>query len=132
LLVPGPLTDEALFLLGVWRGENTTLVAPALLAFEVTSTLRRYVYLKRISPAHGEKAFEGFLRMNIRLSHQRGIFPLAWRLAKQLDRPRAYDTAYLALAQLRGCEFWTADERLYNTVSTELGWVKWLGNSSQI
>ena len=130
-LVPGPLTDRALSLLEMWRRENTTLVAPALLAFEVTSTLRRYVHLKRVSPAHGEKAFETFLRINIRLSHQRGIFPLAWRLAKQLDRPRAYDTAYLALAQLRGCEFWTADERLYNAVSSELEWVKWLGSSLQ-
>ena len=37
--------------------------------------------------------------------------------------------ANLALAQLRGCEFWTADERLYNAVSKELEWVKWVGNS---
>ena len=60
-LVPGPLTDRALSLLAMWRRENTTLVAPALLAFEVTSTLRRYVHLQRVSPAHGEKAFETFL-----------------------------------------------------------------------
>ena len=126
-LVPGPLSDEALSLLETWRRENTTLVAPALLAFEVTSALRRYVYLNKISPAHGDKAFESFLRINIRLSHQRGMFPLAWYLSKQLDLPRAYDTAYLALAQLRGCELWTADERLYNAVSKELDWVKWLG-----
>jgi predicted nucleic acid-binding protein len=130
-LVPGSLSDEALSLLETWRRENTALVAPALLAFEVTSTLRRYVYLERISPAHGEKAFENFMRIHVRLSHQRGIFPLAWRLAKQLDRPRAYDTAYLALAQLRGCEFWTADKRLYNAVSTELDWVKWVGDLSR-
>jgi predicted nucleic acid-binding protein len=129
-LVPDPLTDRALSLLETWQREDTVLVAPALLAFEVTSALRRLVYLKRISPNHGEKASESFLRMDIRLSHQRGILPLAWRLAKQLDRPRTYDTAYLALAQLRGCEFWTADERLYNAVSRELDWVKWLGSLS--
>jgi predicted nucleic acid-binding protein len=128
-LVPGPLSDEALSLLETWRQETTTLVAPALLAFEVTSALRRYVYLNKISSAHGDKAFESFLRINIRLSHQRGIFPLAWRLSKQFDLARAYDTAYLALAQLRGCELWTADERLYNAVSKKLGWVKWLGDS---
>jgi predicted nucleic acid-binding protein len=127
-LVAGPLSDQALSLLETWGREDTTLVAPALLAFEVTSTLRRFVYLKRISSDHGERAFGSFLRMNIRLSHQRGIFPLAWRLAQQFDRPRAYDTAYLAVAQLRGCEFWTADERLYNAVTQELGWVNWLGN----
>jgi predicted nucleic acid-binding protein len=42
--------------------------------------------------------------------------------------PRAYDTAYLALAQLRNCEFWTADKRLFNAVSGELDWVRWLGD----
>lgn len=105
-----------------------TLVAPALLAFEVISTLRRLVFLKEITPPEGEEAFEHFLRIPVHLSHQRGIFRLAWSLAERFNRPRACDTAYLALAQLRGCEFWTADERLYNAVSHELEWVKWVGN----
>jgi predicted nucleic acid-binding protein len=127
-LVPGPLSEHALGILETWQREQTTLVSPALLAFEVTSTLRRYVYLKEISSARGEEAFETFLRLNIRLSHQRGLFPLAWKLAQDFNFSRAYDTAYLALAQLRGCDFWTADERLYNAVRHELAWVKWLGN----
>jgi predicted nucleic acid-binding protein len=114
--------------LETWGRENVTLVAPALLAFEVTSTLRRFVHLKHISPDHGEQAFENFLRIHIRLTHRRGVFPIAWRLAQRFDRPRAYDTAYLAVAQLRDCEFWTADERLYNAVAPELDWVQWLGN----
>jgi predicted nucleic acid-binding protein len=120
-----------LALLESWHREQTKLIGPALLAFEVTSTLRRYVYLQEVSAARGEEAFEKFLRLNIRLSHQQGIFPLAWKLAKDFNRSRAYDTAYLALAQLRGCDFWTADERLYNAVSHELEWVKWIGNYSQ-
>jgi predicted nucleic acid-binding protein len=129
-LLPGPLSAHALALLESWHRRQTTLIGPALLAFEVTSTLRRHVYLQEISAARGEEAFEKFLRLNIRLSHQRGIFPLAWKLVKDFNRSRAYDTAYLALAQLRGCDFWTADERLYNAVSHELDWVKWLGNYS--
>ena len=80
--VPNSVWPSALALLGTWRQDDTTLIAPALLAFEVTSTLRRYVYLKEIAPSHGEKAFDRFLRMDIRLSHRRGIFPLAWNLAK--------------------------------------------------
>jgi predicted nucleic acid-binding protein len=35
---------------------------------------------------------------------------------------------YLALAKLRGCEFWTTDERLYKAVRHDLTWVKWLGD----
>ena len=26
------------------------------------------------------------------------------------------------------CEFWTADERLFNAVRSQLTWVKWIGN----
>jgi predicted nucleic acid-binding protein len=64
----------------------------------------------------------------VRLSQQRGIYPLAWRLAQQYNRPRAYDTAYLALATLRGCEYWTTDERLNDAVGRDLAWVDWVGN----
>jgi predicted nucleic acid-binding protein len=126
-LIPAPLSDQAEVALQEWRQERVTLIAPALFAFEVTSSLRRLVYLKELTPEEGEEAFERFLRIGVRLSHRRGIFPLAWNLAKRFDLPRAYDTAYLALAQLRNCEFWTADERLYNAVSKELRWVNWLG-----
>jgi predicted nucleic acid-binding protein len=127
-LIPGPLTENALSFLGALGREYSALVAPTLLAFEVTSTLRRLVFLEQITPTQGEEAFEGFHEMDINLSHQRSIFPLAWQLAKQFNLPRAYDTAYLALAQLRNCEFWTADERLFNAVSQELDWVRWLGD----
>jgi predicted nucleic acid-binding protein len=114
--------------LGALGREYGALVAPALLAFEVTSSLRRLVFLEQITPAQGEEAFERFLEIEIHLSQRRSIFPLAWHLAKRFDLPRAYDTAYLALAQLRNCELWTADERLFSAVNQELDWVRWLGD----
>ena len=127
-LVPSPFSGSAEALLARWRREKTTLIAPALFAFEVTATLRRLVYLKHITPDEGEDAFARFRRIKVRLSHRQALFPLAWKLAKQFNRPRAYDTAYLALAQLHRCDFWTADEKLYNAVKDRLPWVKWVGN----
>lgn len=127
-LVPGPLTEGALALLEKWRREEISRIAPALIAFEVTSTLRRLVYREVITPEEGKEAFEEFMTLDIRLSHRKGIFPLAWELAKQFNRPRAYDTAYLAYARLNNCNFWTADEKLYNAVKKELDWVKWIGD----
>jgi len=128
-LVPLSLSDPAEALLRRWQQEGTDPVAPALLAFEVTSTIQRLVYVRMISPQRGEQAIAQFLRMPIRLSSRRGIFPLSFRLAQEFNRPRAYDTAYLALAQLYGCEFWTADRRLYNAVRGKLEWVRWLGGT---
>ena len=129
-LVPEPLTEQALALLARWRQGEAMLVAPALLAFEVTATLRRYVHFKRIAPSQGDRALAQFQSLDIRLSHRKALFPVAWELAKQFNRPTAYDTAYLALAQLDRCDFWTADEKLYNTVKDRLPWVKWIGNAA--
>jgi len=128
-LVPAAHSDEAARLLAIWRRDDVTLVAPALLAFEVTSVLRRLVHLAELTPDEGDAAFAAFLRLDIRLSHRRDLFPLAWQLAQAHSRPRAYDTAYVALAQLRGCELWTGDRRLFNAVSTALPWVRWVGDA---
>ena len=49
-------------------------------------------------------------------------------MAKRFNRPQAYDSHYLALAEMLGLELWTADERLYNAVKDALPWVKWLGD----
>ena len=40
------------------------------------------------------------------------------------NRPEAYDTQYLAVAEREGCEFWTTDSRLYNSVHHTLPWVQ--------
>lgn len=127
-LLPFPLSAQAKGFLRALQQTQTTCLAPALLAFEVTATLRRLVYLKAITPEEGEEAFARFLRIPLHLSHRKSVFPLAWELAKQFNRPRAYDTAYLALAQTSRCDFWTADEKLYNTVKGTLPWVKWIGD----
>lgn len=129
-LIPAPFSEAAEALLARWQQEGTTLIAPSLLAFEVISALRRLVYLEEITREEGEEAFEKFLKLDIRLSQRRALFPLAWRLAGEFNRPRAYDAAYLALAYLLGCQLWTADERLYNSVKDRLAWVKWIGSVS--
>lgn len=123
------MSDAAEAMPARWRRTQVTLIAPGLLAYEVTASLRRLVYLKALSPDEGEDAFRGFLRIPIRLLHRRYIQPTASQLAVQFNRPRTYDTAYLAVAQLNDCEFWTADETLYNAVHARLPWVKWLGNA---
>lgn len=128
-LVYGPFSEQAMALLTRWSREETSLIAPSLLPFEVVSTLRRLLYHEEITREEGEAAFQRFHAFKIRLSHRKALFSLAWDLAKQFNRPRAYDTAYLAMAQLNECEFWTADERLYNTVRAELPWVRWVGES---
>jgi len=129
-LAPSPFSQNALALLSTWSEDKTPLIAPALLAFEVASVLRLYVYKNMLTVEEGKEALGKFMQQGVRLSNRRGIFPLAWELAQQFNRPRAYDTAYLALAQINRCEFWTADRELYNSVRSELSWVRWIEESS--
>ena len=128
-LVPDPLTKVAIAQIRTWERTDVSLIAPALFTFEVTSSLRRMVYLKQISPQDGEDAFSKFQRMPVRISHRSQIFQVAWEMAKDLNRPRAYDTAYLAVSRLHECDFWTADKRIYNAVHDRLAWVKLLSDT---
>ena len=56
----------------------------------------------------------------------------ALELAARFRLRASYDAQYLALAQLRGCPLWTADERLYNSVQAELPRVRWLGDPAAV
>jgi predicted nucleic acid-binding protein len=52
----------------------------------------------------------------------------AYELATQFNRPRTYDTQYMALAARMNCEFWTADERLFNATQGQFSLIRWQGN----
>jgi predicted nucleic acid-binding protein len=105
-----------------WQAEGTTLLGPPLVYMEVPSALRAAFFFGRLSPEEGEEAFETFCAMGIAVSRRPDLHRLAWELAKQHRRPRAYDSFYLAAAQAEGCELWTGDRRLANAV--RLPWVK--------
>jgi predicted nucleic acid-binding protein len=50
----------------------------------------------------------------------------ACEMARQVNQPKIYDSLYAALAELRGCEFWTADKAFYDAVKAALPFVKYL------
>ena len=52
----------------------------------------------------------------------------AREIARQFNRSKIYDSVYVALAELRGCEFWTADHLLFNAVKAVLPFVKFLAD----
>ena len=56
------------------------------------------------------------------------MLPSIFGIMERFALPSAYDDAhYLALAESRLCECWTADERLWDTVKNGLSWVHWVG-----
>lgn len=127
-LLPFPHSERADALLEECRTNRTALVAPALFAFEVSSTLHRLRLLDQISAAAEETAFKHFMALQVHLSSHPRIFPLARQLTQRFHRSRPYEMAYVALAELHGCDLWTADRRLAETVGRELPFVRWIGD----
>jgi predicted nucleic acid-binding protein len=111
-----------------WIEQDIEPVAPCHLAFEVISDIRNHVYRRAISAEAGQVAFEAFGAQEIALVHPDRLNGRAWEIAEQYSRPTAYDAHYLALAETLGCELWTADRRLVNSVRGALPWVRWLGD----
>jgi len=110
-----------------WLANNVQPVAPFLFAFEITAVIRKVVYRGLLDPQLGQEALKKALAFNVSLQTFPEIHQNAWELATQFNRPTAYDAHYLALAKNLGCEFWTADQRLFNAVQQQLSWVHWLG-----
>ena len=112
-----------------WIRSGMEVTAPFLFIYETTSVLRNRVYRKEITQSEADEALGILTALRITYLHPPAMRQAAWKLAQRFNRPTAYDSFYLALAQLEGCPFWTGDRRLYNAVKNELEWVHVLGDS---
>lgn len=123
-----PLTARAKALLGYWQEQNFQLVAPTLFRYEVVAVARKAVFQSRITPEEGIQARDFMLQYPVQTHFDEILLKRAYEMATRYNRPTAYDSQYLALAERLEVEFWTVDERLFNRVNSDLTWVKWLGN----
>ncbi len=111
-----------------WEREQTTPFGPPLLYAEVPVVLRQAAFYGRLTSQAGDVAFQDFCDLGLTISARNDLHILAWNLAKTHNRPRAYDTMYLAAAQAESCDLWTGDRSLVNAV--DLPWVRWLGQEA--
>ncbi|HTE83747.1 MAG TPA: type II toxin-antitoxin system VapC family toxin [Dehalococcoidia bacterium] len=108
-----------------WEGAGEPLCAPALFRAETASVLRREIYRQHITEDEGRQGFETLQRLSIEIREPGGLYEVAWSYAERFNRSTVYDSCYLALAGIFGCELWTADRRLVNAAN-ELPWVRLL------
>jgi predicted nucleic acid-binding protein len=126
-VTPETGSDRADALFAHWTSSGFHLVAPAFFEVETDSILRQKVVLRQeLTPEQAELAFGKLRTLPIQQLTVPGQRERAWEIARDFDFPTVYDATYLALAELRGCEFWTADERLFNRVKDRLAFVRWL------
>jgi predicted nucleic acid-binding protein len=128
LVLPEPDSHLAEALWQSWISAGMQPVAPQLFPFEVTAVLRKLTHRQLLKTDMAAKLLSTALAIDVSLQTFDNIHQRAWQLAADFNRPTAYDTHYLALAEHLGCAFWTADQKLFNVVSEKLDWVNFLGN----
>lgn len=128
LVLPEPDSDLARALWERWKAERVLVIAPTLWGYEVVSVIRNRAHRGQLPAEMEEEALAVLQGLPVHLMAPAGLHRRGWELARQFDRPAAYEAHYLALAEMAGCAFWTADERLVNAVRGELDWVHWLGD----
>ena len=129
LVLPEVDSQLAAALWEEWQKSKTVVVSTDLWRYEVTSVIRNKGHRGILTWDEETEAIHQLYQMPVLFLRPQGIHQRAWELARHFNRSAAYDAHYLAMAEIEGCPFWTADERLYNAVATEFDWIHWLGNS---
>jgi predicted nucleic acid-binding protein len=119
-------TQQADALLADFLASKLQLLTPTLFDYEIANALRMAVTRQRLSEPDAATALADFAQYAIVRCDFSSIASRTFHLSGQHQRS-AYDSAYMALAQVQGIWFFTGDKRLFNAVGQALSWVKWLG-----
>jgi len=105
------------------------IFAPALFTYEVTNALFMRVANGQLLLAEGRRLLTALMKMGpvIPVNLEFATHLKAMQLAATYSLDTSQDAHYLALAELRGCDLWTADKRLVDAVHEALPWVHWIG-----
>ena len=120
-----PLADP---LLQDWDQSGTEIMSTPLLDVEVTSAIRRLVYMRKVLPQQGEEAYRLYRDLGVTILNPPELTGRAWSLAVEYNHMRTSDLQYLAAAEVEDCELWTADRKLVDLTKGKANRVKWLGD----
>ncbi len=121
-------TEHAKTLINQLAQRQVQLIAPTLLQYEFVSVARKWVYRELTTPEKAKAALDTLLHYPVTMFVDEALLRRAYELAAEHNRPTAYDAQYLAVAERYQCDFWTADERLYNAVNAQFPNIYWLGS----
>jgi predicted nucleic acid-binding protein len=126
LLAPNPARDAIKHLVRQWSSQQLTLCAPSLWLYEVTSILSKMVQLAELEAEDARDILDLAKGLGVELIEpEQELARTAFAWTRRLERAASYDSFYLALAERLGCELWTVDRRLVNSVNQP--WVRLAG-----
>ena len=106
------------------------LIGPPLLEYEVESTLQHRLYHQRANVSTVDSSLRSFYTIGVEIIDDSRVTKHAREIARRFGQERIYDSIYAALAELRGCEFWTAAKRFYDAAQASLSFVHCLPDYS--
>lgn len=127
LSLPEDGSDRANQLWLGWNRDRVSVVAPNLVLYEFVSAVWQCLRRNVMSVEQADRALEELLALPLVLANSLELHSSAFRMAGNFNLPSSYDAHYLALAAEMECEFWTADERLYNSVRDRFPLIRWVG-----
>lgn len=104
------------------------LIAPPFYVSEVDTAIRRRVYEGRWNTVAAANAFAVLDGAPVDVLTHPLMRSRAREIAEQFNQRTVYDSTYAALAELRGCDFWTADNTFYLDVRAALTFVRYLAD----
>jgi predicted nucleic acid-binding protein len=123
LVLPDSLRDDCRALVGRLIDEDSELFAPALWSYETTSALCKAVHLGHLTAGEARGSLDALTRLGVVLlppDDNQNRQAIEWTF--RLGRGAAYDSYYLAVAEMLRCDFWTADAALVTAASVP--WVR--------
>ena len=121
-----PLADKANLIRDDYERGQVSLLVPTFWEYEVANGLNKAVARGHLSEEEGREA----ITLLLALPAQKEPLPSSqesYASARRYQRS-VYDSWYLHLAETTGCEFWTADQKLYNALKDAFPWVRWLAD----
>lgn len=103
-----------------------TLIAPPLFEMEIDSIIQTRVVEERTTFKIADRTLALVDTAPVFIVTHRRLRKTAREIARQFNQRKVYDSTYAALADLRGCDFWTADKAFFDAVSFDLPFVHYL------
>lgn len=115
--------------------DEQIIVLPAFAWAEIGTILRKKVRSGIITPREADEMWSGFRQLpGVEYLEDDLVANLAWKISRNFNLPTLYDAAFLAVAETvtlrtgEECEFWTADEKLVNSLKGKKGYVNLLND----
>ena len=117
LVLPSQIDPRAQMLWEQCVAAQHQIVLPSQALSETMAIIRGQVYRSRLTAVAGEAVFSAFRALLTQTQIETSELG-AWEIAKRYNRPNTYDSEFYSQAERLAGEFWTADDRLVNSMGT--------------